>query len=169
MSNAEDCTKQIQQVKKDFGFIDIFVANAGTSGSGELTEMTDDFYNKVMGINLHSVFFGARAVGQIFREQVKAGRSVGKFIATSSISGHIVNMKETQALYNATKAGVTHMCKSLAYEWRDFARVNVVSPGFINTSMGAVTKDQQEVNRFNTVLARVVCTLHFLCLEKPCA
>lgn len=42
-----------------------------------------------------------------------------------------------QAVYNGSKAGLTHFAKSLAYEWKDFARVNIVSPGFVDTSMGA--------------------------------
>lgn len=42
-----------------------------------------------------------------------------------------------KAVYNGTKAALTHFAKSLAYEWRDFARVNIVSPGFFDTGMGA--------------------------------
>lgn len=53
------------------------------------------------------------------------------------MSGHIVNVPVDQPVYNATKAFVTHFGKSLAREWREFARVNIVSPGFFDTKMGA--------------------------------
>lgn len=53
------------------------------------------------------------------------------------MSAHIVNIPVDQPVYNASKAFVTHFGKSLAREWRDFARVNIVSPGFFDTKMGA--------------------------------
>ena len=53
------------------------------------------------------------------------------------MSAHIVNVPTDQPVYNATKAFVTHFGKSLAREWRKFARVNIVSPGFFDTKMGA--------------------------------
>lgn len=83
-------------------------------------------------VNYDSVFYLARVAGPIFKRQ---GR--GNFIATASMSGHIVNVPGNQAAYNAGKAAVIHFCKSLAVEWRAFARVNTVSPGFFNTGMGA--------------------------------
>jgi sorbose reductase len=51
------------------------------------------------------------------------------------MSGHIVNVPQLQAAYNASKAAVVHLCKSLAVEWVGFARANSVSPGYINTSI----------------------------------
>jgi NAD(P)-dependent dehydrogenase (short-subunit alcohol dehydrogenase family) len=53
------------------------------------------------------------------------------------MSAHIVNVPVDQPVYNGAKAFVTHFGKSLAREWRDFARVNIVSPGFFDTKMGA--------------------------------
>ena len=53
------------------------------------------------------------------------------------MSAQIVNVPTDQPVYNATKAFVTHLGKSLAREWREFARVNIVSPGFFDTKMGA--------------------------------
>lgn len=53
------------------------------------------------------------------------------------MSGHIVNVPVDQPIYNASKAFVRHLGKSLAREWREFARVNIVSPGFFDTKMGA--------------------------------
>lgn len=53
------------------------------------------------------------------------------------MSAQVVNVPVDQPIYNATKAFVTHFGKSLAREWREFARVNIVSPGFFDTKMGA--------------------------------
>jgi NAD(P)-dependent dehydrogenase (short-subunit alcohol dehydrogenase family) len=70
------------------------------------------------------------------------------------MSGHIVNVPIDQPVYNATKAYVRHFGKSLAREWREFARVNSVSPGFFDTSMGAAGGAvEHEANRM-AVLGR---------------
>ena len=62
----------------------------------------------------------AKYAGTIFKKQ-----GFGNLIITSSISAHIVNVPVDQPVYNSTKAAVTHLGKSLAREWREFARVNV--------------------------------------------
>lgn len=78
------------------------------------------------------VTYCAKYAGEVFKRQ-----GFGNLIITSSMSAHIVNVPGDQPVYNATKAFVTHLGKSLAREWRDFARVNIVSPGFFDTKMGA--------------------------------
>ena len=91
----------------------------------------------------YGTFFCARAAGEIWRKQYLEGKDLngnklenytgGSFVATASMSGHIVNFPQLQAAYNAAKAGVIHLAKSLAVEWADFARVNSVSPGYVDT------------------------------------
>ena len=83
--------------------------------------MIDDqisYYHKVMSTNLDSRFFYARATGEVWRWQAKEGptrtaissrNSYGSFIATASMSGHIVNIPQLQAAYNAAKAGIVHL------------------------------------------------------------
>lgn len=78
------------------------------------------------------IVFCAKSAGEIFKHQ-----NSGNLIITSSISGHVVNVPIDQPIYNASKAYVRHLGKSLAREWREFARVNIVSPGFFDTKMGA--------------------------------
>ncbi|KAF3769485.1 NAD(P)-binding protein [Cryphonectria parasitica EP155] len=85
-----------------------------------------------MAVNVDGVFYCAKYAGELFRRQ-----GFGNLILTSSISARIVNVPVDQPVYNATKAFVTQLGKSLAREWREFARVNIVSPGFFNTKMGA--------------------------------
>lgn len=88
------------------------------------------------------MIYCAKSAGTIFKRQ-----GTGNLIITSSISAHIVNVPVDQPIYNATKAAVTHLGKSLAREWRDFARVNIVSPGFFDTKLGAAPDVRNEVSR----------------------
>lgn len=74
----------------------------------------------------------AKYAGEVFKRQNR-----GNLIITSSMSGHVVNVPTDQPVYNGSKAFVTQFGKCLAREWRDFARVNIVSPGFFDTKMGA--------------------------------
>jgi len=99
-------------------------------------------YHDVIRTNLDGVFHCARAAGLHFRRQKEQSPqtfnppfTLGSFIATASMSGHIVNVPQLQAAYNASKAAVVHLCKSLAVEWTGFARANSISPGYINTTI----------------------------------
>lgn len=133
INQYNDVEKAIQQQIKDFGKIDIFVANAGVIWSGEpefLDEKDNSEWDKVMRINVDGVYYCAKAVGKHFRE-----RGQGNFIITGSMSGRIVNVPDTMAAYCTSKAAVVHLGKSLALEWAKFARVNVVSPGYMKTDM----------------------------------
>lgn len=81
-----------------------------------------------MRVNLDGAFFTAQAAGKIFKKQ-----GSGNVIFTSSVSSKLVNVPQKQAPYNASKAAVSQLAKCLAVEWVDFARVNIISPGFIAT------------------------------------
>lgn len=132
VSDPEAVRTTLAQTVADFGKLDCFVANAGTAISKPLTESSIDEYRKQMDVNVDGVVFCAKYAGEIFKKQ-----GFGNLIITSSISAQIVNVPVDQPVYNATKAFVTHLGKSLAREWREFARVNIVSPGFFSTKMGA--------------------------------
>ncbi|KAI6788309.1 putative NADP-dependent mannitol, partial [Hortaea werneckii] len=86
--------------------------------------------NKVIQVDLNGTFHCAKAVGHLFKEQ-----GHGSFVITSSMSGHIANFPQEQTSYNVAKSGCIHMARSLANEWRDFARVNSISPGYIDTGL----------------------------------
>jgi sorbose reductase len=130
--DAAAVQKAIQQVVEDFGRIDVFVANAGTGDSKPLLDQTLESYHNLMKVNVDGPVFCAKYAGEVFKKQ-----GFGNLILTSSISAHIVNVPVDQPIYNGTKAFVSHLGKSLAREWREFARVNIVSPGFFDTKMGA--------------------------------
>lgn len=97
---------------------------------------------------MDGVIYTAKSAGHIFQRQ-----GTGNLIITSSISAHIVNVPLDQPVYNATKAAVTQLGKSLAREWREFARVNMVSPGFFETKLGAADDVKNEAYRM-AVLGR---------------
>ncbi|KAK0889240.1 hypothetical protein LTR91_026088 [Friedmanniomyces endolithicus] len=132
VSDSTKVEQTMGQVVQDFGRLDVFVANAGMAISKAITEQTLDEYRKQMSVNVDGVFYCAKYAGAVFKQQ-----GFGNLIITSSISAHVVNVPVDQPVYNMTKAAVLHLGKSLAREWREFARCNVVSPGFFNTKMGA--------------------------------
>lgn len=96
--------------------------------------------------SVDGVVFSAKYAGEVFKKQ-----GFGNLIITSSMSAQIVNVPVDQPVYNATKSYVTHFGKSLAREWREFARVNIVSPGFFDTKMGAGPESLNEAYRMSTL------------------
>lgn len=148
VSDPSKVQQAIAATVQEFGRLDVFIANAGMAISKPILEQTVEEYRKQMSVNLDGVFFCAKYAGEIFKRQ---GR--GNLIITSSISAHIVNVPVDQPVYNTTKAAVTHLGKSLAREWREFARVNIVSPGFFQTKMGASPLCENEAHRM-AVLGR---------------
>ncbi|KIW19436.1 hypothetical protein PV08_00008 [Exophiala spinifera] len=94
-------------------------------------EYTENTWAANNSVNIDGVMWTAQAAGKIFQRQ----RS-GNFIITASVSATLVNVPQRQAAYNASKAAAVHLGKSLAVEWVQFgARVNMISPGFIETEM----------------------------------
>ena len=104
------------------GRLDIFVANSGVSW-GDETFVDADIrrYHDLMKVNTDGVVYCAHAAGRHFRRQKLEGTTIdgtkldgfesGSFIATASMSGHIVNIPRRQAIYNASKAALIHLCK----------------------------------------------------------
>ena len=103
------------------------VADHHASG---ILEGSVEKWMEVIQTDLNGTFHCAKAVGQHFKE-----RGTGSFVITASMSGHIANFPQEQTSYNVAKAGCIHMARSLANEWRDFARVNSISPGYIDTGL----------------------------------
>ncbi|KAL1980249.1 hypothetical protein VTN96DRAFT_4424 [Rasamsonia emersonii] len=130
ISRWEEVEGLVKEVIADFGKIDAFIANAGrTAGSGVLDGTAED-WNDVVQTDLTGAFHCAKAVGAHFKE-----RGTGSLVITASMSGHIANYPQEQTSYNVAKAGCIHLARSLANEWRDFARVNSISPGYIDTGL----------------------------------
>ncbi|KAI1504798.1 NAD(P)-binding protein [Biscogniauxia marginata] len=121
------------------GRLDILVANAGVAGHFPALDYPEDKFRDIFDVNVNGAFWAAQAAGRVFERQLKeAGEKAehrGSIIFTASVSATLVNIPQKQAAYNATKAALVHLGKSLAVEWVDFARVNCISPGFIDTDM----------------------------------
>ncbi|OOQ88025.1 Sorbose reductase SOU1 [Penicillium brasilianum] len=146
VSESTQVSKAMEKVVEDFGKIDVFVANAGMAISKPILEQTLSEYHKQMSVNVDGIVYCAKYAGHVFQRQ-----GFGNLIITSSMSAHIVNVPVDQPVYNGTKAFVTHFGKSLAREWRDFARVNIVSPGFFDTKMGASPLCLNEAYRMSSL------------------
>jgi NAD(P)-dependent dehydrogenase (short-subunit alcohol dehydrogenase family) len=115
------------------GGIDGLVAAAGLSEEPVAAEaMPIEVWDLTINVNLRGMFLTCQSVG---RHMLAAGR--GRIVAIASMSGnYIVNSPQQQVAYNASKAGVTALVKSLAYEWGPRGvLVNAVSPGYVGTPL----------------------------------
>jgi NAD(P)-dependent dehydrogenase (short-subunit alcohol dehydrogenase family) len=127
----------------EMGRIDILVCNAGVAISGPAAEVvTDEQWLRVMNVNLNGLFWCCREFGDYM---LRAGRGV--IVNVGSMSGLIVNKPQGQIAYNASKAGVHHVTKSLAAEWASRGvRVNAVAPTYINTPMTAYAANDKAMS-----------------------
>ncbi|MEV6630246.1 glucose 1-dehydrogenase [Actinoplanes sp. NPDC051470] len=123
------------------GGLDIVVNNAGACFHNPAVEATDDEWQQVFDLNVRAVWKVSLAAGR----HLRAGGG-GSIVNIGSISGLIVNRPQAQAPYNASKAAVHQLTKSLAAEWApDHIRVNAVAPGYVKTEMAPV--DRPELRR----------------------
>ena len=144
----------VESVLEEHGRIDVLVNNAGIAHNVPSEEATDEDWHKVISVNLDGVFWCCREVGKVMLE-----RGSGAIVNIASMSGMISNHPQPQAAYNASKAGVITLTKSLAGEWASRGvRVNAVSPGYIRTNMtagGMENNEWYEVWKSQTPMGRV--------------
>ncbi|MEU9823090.1 SDR family NAD(P)-dependent oxidoreductase [Pseudonocardia alni] len=124
------------------GRLDVLVNNAGTCFHNASFDATDDEWDAVFDLNVTALWRCCRAAGRVMREQ-----GGGSIVNVGSMSGLIVNRPQWQAPYNASKAAVHHLTKSLAAEWAPHGiRVNAVAPGYVKTEMAPV--DRPDLQRY---------------------
>jgi NAD(P)-dependent dehydrogenase (short-subunit alcohol dehydrogenase family) len=124
----------VKQVAESFGRLDIAVNNAGIGILGGDEEIDQREWDKVIAVNLTGTFLCAQAEAQ---QMIRQTPTEGKIINIASMSATIANCN---ASYDASKAGVVHMTKTLAAEWGRFnINVNCISPSYVLTPMHAST------------------------------
>lgn len=121
----------VSRTEAELGPLSLAVNAAGIANANPAEEMEEEQYQTLMDINLKGVFLSCQAEA---RAMLKRGK--GSIVNIASMSGVIVNRGLNQCHYNASKAGVIHMSKSMAMEWVDRGiRVNTISPGYTATPM----------------------------------
>ncbi|HEY0815661.1 MAG TPA: SDR family oxidoreductase [Pseudonocardia sp.] len=127
-----------EQAVAALGTIDVLVNNAGVCYHAPSFEVTDDQWTDVFDLNVRALWKTSLAVGAVMRERMS-----GSIVNIGSISGIIVNRPQWQPAYNASKAAVHQLTKSLAVEWAPYGiRVNAVAPGYVKTDMAPVDRPE---------------------------
>ncbi|GHF26521.1 SDR family NAD(P)-dependent oxidoreductase [Pseudolysinimonas yzui] len=134
ITQPDEVRSVLSSVLDHFGRADILVNNAGTCIHSPALDVTVEQWRQVMDLNLDALWSCSQTFGRHFVEQ-----GSGNIVNIGSMSGFIVNRPQWQPAYNASKAAVHHLTRSLAAEWAPFGvRVNAVAPGYIKTEMSPV-------------------------------
>jgi NAD(P)-dependent dehydrogenase (short-subunit alcohol dehydrogenase family) len=153
VTDAAALNAAVTVVERELGPLRLAVNCAGIANAAPAEEMDAAMWQTVIDVNLGGVFKSCQAEG---RALLRNGG--GAIVNIASMSGSIVNRGLTQAHYNASKAGVIHLSKSLAMEWAPRGvRVNAISPGYTATPMNTRAEVAEQVKQFvgDTPLGRM--------------
>ncbi len=140
-SNREELNGFIIDVKNDFPKIDILINNAGTILRKPAEEHPDEYWDKIIEVNLNSQFVLTREIG---KEMVKRG--YGKIVFTASLLSFLGGI--TVPGYAASKGGIKQLTMSFANEWAcKGVNVNAIAPGYIRTDNTQALQDDPVRNR----------------------
>jgi len=153
VTNSGDLNAAVSRVETELGRLRLAVNCAGIANAAPAEDMDLAQWQRVIDINLTGVFLTCQAEA---RAMLVHGS--GSIVNIASMSGVIVNRGLLQAHYNASKAAVIHLSKSLAMEWcRRGVRVNSISPGYTATPMNTRPEVADQVRQFeaDTPLGRM--------------
>ena len=129
-----DVERILARTVEVFGRADVLVNNAGTCIHKPALDVTDEEWRAVMSVNVDGLWIASQVFG---RHMIEAGG--GSIVNVGSMSGAIVNRPQWQPAYNASKAAVHHLTRSLAAEWAPSnVRVNAIAPGYMHTDMAPI-------------------------------
>jgi NAD(P)-dependent dehydrogenase (short-subunit alcohol dehydrogenase family) len=151
--DAAALTAAVAKTEQELGPLSLAVNSAGIANAAPAEEMPFEQWKRMMDVNLTGVFLSCQAEGRAMLR-----RQRGAIVNIASMSGSIVNRGLTQAHYNASKAGVIHLSKSLAMEWVSRGvRVNTISPGYTLTAMNKRPEVAEQLKAFaaETPMARI--------------
>ncbi|RJE22793.1 short chain dehydrogenase [Aspergillus sclerotialis] len=160
VTNESAVQSTFAQIAHDFGGIDILVTAAGIVDNVEAERYEFERWKKMVDVNLHGSWLAAREGGKYMIRQNERDGEIGKeegwkkrggsIVFIGSMSGNICVRPQKQAGYNATKAAVNMLAKSLATEWATHnIRVNSLSPGYIATDLikGLLKKEGKDLSQ----------------------
>jgi NAD(P)-dependent dehydrogenase (short-subunit alcohol dehydrogenase family) len=153
VTSADDLTEAVTRVETELGPLRLAVNCAGIANAAPAEDMDLAQWQRVIDINLNGVFLSCQAEARAMLPHRE-----GSIVNIASMSGVIVNRGLLQAHYNASKAAVIHLSKSLAMEWcRRGIRVNSISPGYTATPMNTRPEVADQVKQFeaDTPLGRM--------------
>jgi NAD(P)-dependent dehydrogenase (short-subunit alcohol dehydrogenase family) len=153
VTSADDLTGAVSRVETELGPLRLAVNCAGIANAAPAEDMDRAQWQRVIDINQTGVFLSCQA-----EARAMLPRHEGSIVNIASMSGVIVNRGLLQAHYNASKAAVIHLSKSLAMEWcRRGIRVNSISPGYTATPMNTRPEVADQVKQFeaDTPLGRM--------------
>jgi NAD(P)-dependent dehydrogenase (short-subunit alcohol dehydrogenase family) len=134
ITDPASVTAMLDTVTAQLGPVDVLVNNAGVCFHAPALEVPEEEWRAVWDVNVDGLWRCCRVVGA----QMVARRS-GVIVNIGSMSGLIINRPQLQAPYNASKAAVHQLTKSLAAEWAPFGvRVNALAPGYVKTEIAQV-------------------------------
>lgn len=146
VTSKQSMIDAVAKTEQLLGNLSIAVNAAGIANANPCEEMEEDQYQTLMDINMKGVFLSCQAEANAM---LKHGS--GSIINIASMSGVIVNRGLEQVHYNASKAGVIHMTKSMAMEWvQKGIRVNSISPGYTATPMNTRPEMVHQTKEFES-------------------
>ena len=142
VTRRDQLERAAAHIESTLGPVDILVNNAGIAHKADALDVTMADWSHVIAVNLDGVW----NCSQIFGAGM-VSRGSGSIVNIGSMSGIIVNRPQNQPAYNASKAAVHHLTRSLAAEWAPRGvRVNALAPGYVKTDMSPV--DAPELQRW---------------------